>query len=260
MAEKNYNNLIRELAATDFKLKYKGSFFGYLWSLVKPLFLFLVLYTVFTKIFKIGASVPFYPVYLLLGITIWQFFAETTVISMHSIVGRGDLLRKVYFPRIIFPIAATLSSLITFILNMVVVFGFAYFSQVKFSANLILLIPLILELYLFVLGITFFLSSLYVRYRDISHIWDVFLQALFYATPIIYPITLVPKRFLGIIMANPVAQIIQDFRWVIISKDISTSIKVNGYYGWIPYVLTIIIFILGYQVFQSAANQFAEEV
>lgn len=258
---KSYANLIRELAITDFKLKYKGSFFGYLWSLVKPLLLFLVLYTVFTKIFKLGNSIPDYPVYLLLGITLWGFFAETTNLCMNSIVGRGDLIRKVYFPKLILPVSSSISSLITLVLNLFVVFGFALYTHVPLTINLLLLPLVILEFYVLVLGVSFFLASLFVRFRDVGHIWDVLLQALFYATPIIYPLTLVPNRLLKIIMLNPVAQIIQDFRRIVISPNIESSVSVNGMLlGLFPYVFTVVVFIVGYFIFQKMAVKFAEEV
>src|SRR5665811_474419 len=96
-----YYGLVRELTLTDFKLKYKASFFGYLWSLGKPLMLFGVLLVVFTSFFKMGGAIPNYPFYLLLGIVLWTYFVEATFSSMASIVGKGDLIRKVYFPRII---------------------------------------------------------------------------------------------------------------------------------------------------------------
>ena len=140
---KSYTNLIRELAITDFKLKYKGSFFGYLWSLAKPFMIFLVLYVVFTRIFKLGESIPNYPVYLLLGITLWSFFAETTNLCLNSIVGHGELIRKINFPKIILPISSSLSALITLVLNLLVVFGFAIYLHVPLTVNLLLL-PLVI--------------------------------------------------------------------------------------------------------------------
>lgn len=257
---KSYTNLIKELAITDFKLKYKGSFFGYLWSVLRPLMLFLVLYVVFTKIFKLGDSIPNYPVYLLLGVTLWGFFAETTNLCMNSIVGRGDLIRKVYFPKLILPLSSSISSLITLILNLIVVFGFVVYAQIPLTTNLLLLPLIILEFYVLSLGISFFLASLFVRFRDVGHIWDIFLQALFYATPIIYPLTLVPNSMLKIIMLSPVAQIIQDSRKIIISPTIESSMDINGAWGLFPYVITVVIFIVGYSVFQKMAMKFAEEV
>src|SRR5437764_525848 len=120
--------LLRQLVKTDFKLRYQGSILGYLWSLLRPLALFVILYLVFTKIFRIGRSIPNYPVYLLLGIVVWNYFAEVTSASVTAIVGRGDLLRKVNFPRYVIVLAASFSALINLALNFVVV---AFFMVIK---------------------------------------------------------------------------------------------------------------------------------
>jgi len=260
MEKAKYWNLIKELAITDFKLKYNESVFGYLWSLVKPLLYFVVLYLVFTRIFKLGDSIENYPLYLLLGVVLWGFFAEATSMCMQSIVSRGDLIRKVYFPRIVLPVAASLTSFIALVINLIIVFALLIYFGVGLSPGLIFFPLLLLEFYIFALGVSFFLASLIVRFRDIGHIWDVFSQVLFYGTPVIYPLTLVPGKLLNIIMLNPVAQIIQDFRRIVISSDIPSSSHVLGVYAFIPYLLVVVIFVFGYFVFQKMAAKFAEEV
>lgn len=258
---KNYLGLIKELALTDFKLKYQGSVLGYLWSLVKPLMLFLVLYFVFTKVFRIGNSIPHYPVYLLLGIVLWGFFSEITVISLTSIVGKGDLIRKVYFPRIVLVIASGITSLITFLLNLVIVFIFMWFTHAEISVFSPLFILLVMELFMLSIGIGLILSSLFVRFRDISHIWEIVLQAMFYATPILYPLTLVPSPFNKIMMMSPVAQIIQDSRYLLVTPQTQTVWMImSPKFYVIPYILPFIILVFGYVLFEKAAAKFAEEV
>src|SRR5580693_8462127 len=113
--------LLAELVRTDFKLRYQGSVLGYAWSLLKPLLLFVILYIVFVYFLKIGKGVPHYPVYLLLGIVLWNFFNEMTSQSLGSIVGRGDLIRKIRIPRWIIVISTSLSAMINFLLNLIVV-------------------------------------------------------------------------------------------------------------------------------------------
>jgi len=254
-----YFELIRELAITDFKLKYQRSFFGYLWSLVSPLSYFAVLYIVFTRIFKVGSGVPHYPIYLLLGVMIFMFFGEATSVAMGSIAYKGDLIRKIYFPRMVLVISSTLTSFITFILNMFVLGIFAYFTGVRFGLNTLLIIPLIIELYAFILGVSFYLAALFVKFRDIGHIWQVFNQILFYGTPIVYSLALVPNNLAKIIMLSPLAQVIQDSRSVIIGfHALSTSDYWRGYY--LIYLFVILIFISGYFLFQKMAAKFAEEV
>lgn len=256
----NYVGLVKELALTDFKLKYQGSVFGYLWSLVKPFAYFAVLYIVFTKIFKIGNSVPHYPIYLLLGVMMFSFWGEATSVAMSAIVTKGDLIRKVYFPRIVLVISSTITSLITFVLNMLVLGVFAYINGVRFGiVEIVIFIALIAELYLFILGVSFYLSSLFVKFRDVGHIWEVVNQILFYATPIVYPLSIVPANYGKIITLSPLAQIIQDARSVLIGFDAFSTRTFWGSY-WLIYLLVIFIFISGYFLFQKMAAKFAEEV
>ncbi len=257
----NYFGLTRELALTDFKLKYQGSFFGYLWSLAKPLMLFGVLYLVFTRFFRLGGSIPHYPVYLLLGIVLFNYFVESTSASMGSIVGKGDLIRKVYFPRIILTVSTSITALITLLLNMIVVFIFMILSKTVPTIDTPFLVLLLLELFVLVSGVSLFLASLFVRFRDIAHIWEVCNQVLFYAVPIIYPLSFVPGRIGKILLLNPLAQIIQDSRFVLITHQTATAGSMLHFpYVFIPYTLPFIVFAFGYWFFQKSAAKFAEEV
>jgi ABC-2 type transport system permease protein len=258
---KNYLGLIKELALTDFKLKYQGSVLGYLWSLIKPLMLFLVLYLVFTRVFKLGNSIPHYPVYLLLGVVIWGFFTEITAMSLSAIVGKGDLIRKVYFPRIVLIVSGGVTSLITFILNLIIVFIFMWFTHAEINLLSPLFVLLVIELFILSIGIGLILSSLFVRFRDLSHIWEIVLQAMFYATPILYPLSLVPGPFNKIMILNPVAQIIQDSRYLLVTAQTETVWKIMSMKFYIiPYMLPFIILIFGYILFEKSAAKFAEEV
>ncbi len=257
-----YFNLIKTISLTDFKLKYQGSVLGYLWSLVKPLMLFTVMYFVFTRVFKLGNGIPYYPVYLLLGIVVWTFFLETSISCLLSIVGKGDLIRKVYFPRAVLIISNSMTAFLTFLANLVIVFVFMVANRVPLTWN-VLLVPLVMiELYIFVLGVGLILSSLYVKFRDISHIWEVAMQALFYATPILYSPMALPESYRRILMLNPIAQILQDFRYLIISTKTVTvsSIYQSSWLAIIPYLLPIIIFVSGYFLFEKMAAKFAEDV
>lgn len=255
-----YFELIKRLSATGFKLKYQGSFFGYLWSLMKPLFLFVILYFVFNNVFKLGKAIPNYPIYLLIGITMWGFFVETTSMCMSSVVANGDLIRKVYFPRIILPVSATLTSFLTFVLNLVVVFGFMAFAKIPVTLNLLWLPFILIEYYIFILGASFFLASVFVKFRDIGPIWEVVCQALFYATPILYAPNLVPTKYLRIMMLSPLAQIFQSARAAILPSEVVTSADILGHYWFIPFVIVGITFCIGYFTFAKTSAKFAEEV
>lgn len=258
---KNYVGLIKELALTDFKLKYQGSVLGYLWSLLKPLMVFLVLYFVFTKFLRLGTSIEHYPTYLLLGIVIWGFFTEITATSVDAIVSKGDLIRKIYFPRIVLVISRGLTALITFCLNLTIVLLFILLTGIPVHLKAIFFPLVVLELFVLTTGISLIISSLFVKFRDLSHIWEVGLQVLFYATPILYPVSLVPIRISKLLMLNPVAQEIQDARYLLVTRQSATAIGVLGWkFGWIPYAIPIVTLVIGYYFFQRSAAKFAEEI
>jgi ABC-2 type transport system permease protein len=258
---RNYYSLIRELAITDFKLKYQGSVFGYLWSLMKPLAVFGVLYLVFTVFVRIGSDVPHYPLYLLLGIVLWNYFSESTTSAMRSIVDKGDLIRKVYFPRIVILIANSISALITLVLNLVVIVVFMAIAHIAPTWLSLTFILLIAELYILSLGVSFFLAALYVRFRDFAYIWDVLLQLGFYASGVIYPLSIVPSKYLDIILLNPITQILQDSRYVLISKDTVTTLgTIESALRLVPYVIPIVLVITGYFYFEKWSSRFAEDI
>ena len=181
--------LLRELVKTDFKLRYQGSMLGMAWSVLKPLMLFAVMYVVFVRFLRFGAGIPHFAVSLLLAQTLWAFFQEATSQGMQAIVGRGDLLRKLNFPKYIVVVSSTVSALINLVISLFVVLIFMIVNGVEFRPTILLFPLVVVELYIFALGIAFLLSTMFVRFRDIGHIWDVIMQAWFYATPIIYPLT-----------------------------------------------------------------------
>ena len=171
--------LLKELVKTDFKLRYQGSVLGYLWAVLRPLLMFAILYLVFAKLLRFGSDIPHYPVYLLTGTVLWNFFTECTGQGIQAIVARGDLLRKISFPKYIVVVSATATALINLAINLCVIIIFALINGVTPSLSW-LLVPLsIIELYAFALGISFLLGAINVKYRDVTSIWDVLTQALF---------------------------------------------------------------------------------
>lgn len=254
--------LLKQLVKTDFKLRYQGSVLGYVWSLLKPLALFLILYIVFTKFLKIGSSVPHYPVYLLLGIVLWNYFVEVTSGSVGSIVGKGDLIRKINFPKYVIVVAGSFSALINLCLNFIVIAIFMAISGVEVRLTILLMPFIVIELFIFSLSIGFFLSAAFVRLRDVSHIWDVIIQGAFYAIPILYPVALLPVKAAKVLMLNPMAQIIQDARYVLVTPS---TITVSGLYGTqlirlVPYGIVVFVAFLASWYFKKRSKYFAEEV
>lgn len=257
--------ILKQLVITDFKLRYKGSVLGYVWTLLKPLALFAVMYVVFIHFLKFGEGIPHFAVYLLLGIVLWNFFVEATVNGMSAVTGKGDLMRKLAFPRYVLVIATQLSALINLLINLIVVGFFVVINGVGIDLRALLLIPIIIELSVFSLSIAFFLAAVSVKLRDVGYIWELVLQAGFYATPIFYPLSMVMNVSADaakLMMLNPIAQTIQDARFAIISPQTPTtwSVVQNPVLVWIPLFLVTVIFILACVYFRKNSPHFAEEV
>lgn len=255
--------LLSELVRTDFKLRYQGSVLGYAWSLLRPLLIFVILYVVFVKFLKIGNGVPHYPVYLLFGIILWNFFTEMTMQSIGSVVGRGDLIRKIRIPRWIIVLSTSINATINLLLNLVVIAIFMAISGVSLASSIVWLPLILVEIYLIGFGLSMFLSAAFVKYRDITYIWEVVIQAGFYATPILYPLSRITNLTIQkIILLNPVAQAVQDARYSLVTHDTMTISKIfqGGWYQFIPFAIVIIIVTGGLLYFKSQANSFAENI
>lgn len=255
--------LLSELVRTDFKLRYQGSVLGYTWSLLRPLFLFAILYLVFTRFIPLGKDIPHYPVYLLLGIVLWQFFADMTNQSLSSVVARGDLIRKISIPRWMIVLTSSFSAVINLGLNLLIVVILMAINQVPLSSTILLLPVFIVEIYFLGLGFSLFLAAAFVKYRDTSFIWEVIMQAGFYLTPIIYPLTVIENLMMRkLLLLNPMSQAIQDSRHAVITKE---SITISSAWGetWlyiIPLSLVLTVFVVGVLYFRKKSPTFAEDL
>jgi ABC-2 type transport system permease protein len=250
------------MVVTDFRVRYQASVLGYLWTLLRPLALFTILYLVFVRLLRIGATIPHNAVYLLLGIVIWGFFGEATMQGLGSVVARADLLRKISFPRYVVVVSTAVSALISFGLNLVVIAFFMLVARVPLRPDILWLPLLVVELVAFSLSLAFFLSAMFVRYRDVSYIWEVVAQGAFYATPILYPPSLLPLRYARLLMLNPMAQIIQDARYVVVTDKTVTITQLFGtpWVRVIPVGITIAMVCASVSFFRWRSPAFAEEV
>jgi ABC-2 type transport system permease protein len=257
--------LLSELVRTDFKLRYQGSALGYAWSLLRPLMLFGILYVIFALVIKSGDGIPHFPVYLLLGIVLWTFFTDMTQQSLGSVVGRGDLIRKIRIPRWIIVFSSSIAALINLGLNLIVVAIAMALNHVEPMSTIAYLPLLLIELYIFALGISLFLAAAFVKFRDLSFIWEVIVQLGFYLTPILYAMTLIAnvtvQKFQ---LLNPVAQILQDARYATVSHDpkVVTVSRIfdSGWYHLLPFAIVVIVLISGVLYFKSQADSFAENI
>lgn len=264
--------ILRELVKTDFLLRYQGSFLGIAWSVLKPLMLFCVMYVVFVKFLRFSDGTDTFPLVLLLGISMWNFFTESTTMGLCSITTRGDLLRKINFPKYIIVVSATINALICMSINLGVVIVACILSGVQFTVNVFWLPINLVQLYLLSLGVALLLSTLNVYFRDAQHIWEVVLQGLFYATPIIYPLSMVEQKLgevapgVGLLveklmLLNPASQIIQDIRHNLIAPATTPTIWTlsdNIFFQMIPVALTFALLLWGVHIFRKYSPKFAE--
>ncbi|MHB8658435.1 MAG: ABC transporter permease [Solirubrobacteraceae bacterium] len=259
---RRFSDLTLTLATTDFKLRYFGSALGYLWSLIRPLLFFGVLYLVFTQVFKLGNSIPHYPVYLLTSIMLWTFFLETTTGSVQCLLMREGLLRKMRFPRLVIPLSVALTAMFNLGMNFIVVLVFALATGVEPRLTWLELPLLIVLFAILATGTGMLLSVLYVRFRDIQPIWDVSAQVLFYCSPIIYTVAKYPANLLRPAMANPIAAILTQMHQAFVDPRARTAAaEIGGAVRLlIPLGLIFGIFVIGLWFFTREAPRIAENL
>jgi ABC-2 type transport system permease protein len=258
------------LARTEFKLRFFGSVLGYLWTLMRPLLLFGVLYVFFTKVAHVNDSKSpgeaHYGAQLLASIVLFTFFAEATAGAVRSVVDRENLVRKIHFPRLVIPTSVVLLSLFNLGMNLIVVFLFAVSEGVTPMLSWLELPLIITMIVIFSLGLAMLLSAMFVHFRDIQPIWEVFSQILFYASPVIISIETIKKKldptWLHVYMLNPLAVILQQFRHAMITNATPSAGAVLG--SWTSLlgalVIVAVIFVVGFTVFHRAAEKIAENL
>lgn len=262
---KRFFDLVYLMSVTEFKRTYFGTALGYLWSICRPLLLFVVLLEVFTHIFRLGSTVPHYAVLLLFNIVLFGFFQGGTGASVSSIVAQEGIVRKTQFPRLAIPLAVIVTGLFDLALNLIVVFGFILIWPPAVTPMWTwLLLPVVIALLFgFTLGLSMILSSLYPRFRDIGIIWTVVATALFYATPVLYPLERVSGHLRDLIAINPITPILGVARkWIIDPHAPAPGSAAAG--GptrlLIAAVIYVVICVLGVWIFNREAPRIAEEL
>ena len=253
MKKNSFWQLLWVIAANDFKLRYYGSYLGYLWSLLKPLSLFGVMWFVFSNFVR--WDIPNYQLYLLLGIMIWNFFTESTTMGLSALASKIGIIKKVYFPRIIVVLASTVSAFIGLFFNLVVFFIFGLLAGVSFSPYMLLFPLVLLPLYVFSMGISLFLAGLYIKFRDINQVWEVLLQVGFWLSPIVYPLHFVPEKYQFALLLNPITGIIQYARLLLIEGAMPSLLGILY-----VYLAALVLFGLGFLVFSRFEPLAAEEL
>jgi ABC-2 type transport system permease protein len=254
-------NLVRELSITQFKLKYTGSALGYVWSLIKPLLLFGVMYLVFSVLLGTGKGTYNFPVQLLVGVVLWTFFVEATTTAMNAIAGAGGLIRKAYFPRWILVLASTASASLSFAINTILVIIVTLaLGHLSLSWRSLLAPLYYVEFTVLVLGLSLLLAALFVFFRDLGHIWEIFSLVLFYVSAIIFPFNRIPVHLRDLVGLNPVAQIVEDLRYALVDSRIPSMESLMGPLVVVPILISVATFVIGLAVFTWLTPRFAEDL
>lgn len=253
MLTKKDFELIKELSLVDLKLRYNSSILGFFWSFLNPLLMLSVLYIVFGILLK--SDVEHYPLFLLLGIIFWNFFSECTITGMSGVLNKASLINKISFKKEILIISACLTAFYTLILNLLVFFIIMIISGLYPDLISILIIIPIFVIFTLSLGVSFFLSAFYMKYRDLNNIWYVLLQAGFFLTPIIYPISLIPDYYIKYYMLNPLTIIITESRNVLISRALLNFNNIIMFF-----FISFIILLIGYTLFKKREPYFTQEL
>lgn len=244
-----YKPLIHELVTRDLKIKYRRSFLGYVWSLLNPLLMMAVMSLVFSYMFRF--DIPNYPLYLICGQTLWGFFNESTTAAMHSVLGNGALIRKVYIPKYIFPISRVLSSFVTMSFSLAAILIVMVVTRVPFTWKLLLLpIPLAFLL-LFCMGMGMALSAFAVYFRDVLHLYNVVMMAWMYLTPVFYPVSALPEKVAFLLQFNPMYHYVTFFREVVLYGTIPAASVWLGTIGF-----ALLFFSVGLLIFRKLQRDF----
>ncbi len=251
------------IGLTEYRLTYFGSALGYLWSLMRPLMLFGVLYVVFSQIVDFGDDIVNYPMLLLFNIVLFNFFADASTKAVTSVVDREAIVRKMHFPGMVIPLARVLSGGLNLAVSLIAVFVFLLAYGVDPRWTWLLLPLLLVPLVLLTLGVAMLLSALYVRFRDVAPIWAVVSTALFYGSPVLYAIDKVPEDYRQVLMlVNPLADILEQGRSWVIDPNADGAIAAAGGGAWIlvPIAVGAAVCALGVWVFNREAPRIAERL
>ncbi|MDP8217308.1 MAG: ABC transporter permease [Candidatus Theseobacter exili] len=241
--------LLKGLVVRNLKIRYKGSVLGFFWSLLDPLFMMFI-YLLFIRIMRFSIDLP----YLLSGIIVWQFFVMCVNDSLGAISGNTNLVKKIYFPRVILPLSQVLANLVNFLLSLAVLFVFLLFIRTDIQVAGLLILPVIVFLEaIFCLGLALAVSSISVYFRDAYHIVGVLLMAWFFMTPIIYPTSLVPERFFSLYLLNPLSSILIVFRGILFGTAMP-----GGPLLFVSLGFCVVLFAVGIVIFAKLEPYFAD--
>jgi ABC-2 type transport system permease protein len=256
-----YLRVLRLVATIEFRMKYADSLLGYAWSLAKPLAYFAVLWLVFSRLFNARTPVESFALYLIIGLVFYLFFIDAVGAALTSVVARGSLLRRLAFSPLVLPLAVVASACLTLMVNLTAVALFAVGSQVWPDPEWLLVVPLLIEFLIFVVGIGLIVATLFVRFQDIAQIWELVAQLMIFITPVMYPLSILPGWMEKVLFLNPLVQVMQDVRAVVLEGEVATVTDVLGAGGRVvPVAVALGVFVFGLFIFRRDSSRFAERV
>ncbi|MHB8780513.1 MAG: ABC transporter permease [Candidatus Geothermincolia bacterium] len=262
-----YRELLYNLTRKEVKVKYKNSALGIVWSMINPLVMLVVFYVAFGIFFNVqGGGIDYFAIYLMSGILPWNFFANSLNLTVGTVVANGNLVKKVYFPREVLPLANIGAAAFNFLLQSMVLFVFMAVLWFRFSPLIFLFPVVMLAEMLFIVGVALFVSALNVFFRDVQHFTDILLMAWFWMTPIVYPISFVldklPVWAKGIYFLNPMAHFVLIYHEIIYNPGVhgpaTSYISAKGIVGTV--VVSVLLVVLGYYYFTAREGRFAEYI
>lgn len=246
---KKYKPLIYELVVRDLKVKYRRSVLGYLWSLLNPLLMMIVMTVVFSTLFK--SDIDNFALYLICGQTLWNFFNESTTMAMTSVINNSSLIKKVYIPKYIFPISRVFSSFVNMLFSFGAIIIVMIATRAQFTWTCLLFPIPIIFLFIFCCGVSLIISALCVYFRDVQHLYSVLMLAWTYLTPIFYPLSALPEYVQRIIKLNPMYHYINFFRNLVLFNNIPGP---NTWFACIA--SSAVVLIIGLLVFKKLQRNF----
>jgi ABC-2 type transport system permease protein len=259
MAKKheNYWELVWALARTDFKLRYHGSFLGYVWALLKPLLTFLILNFVFSTIFNPrNSGIQHFSLQLLVSIMLFNFFAEGTMSGLNSLMSKASLVTKIYVPRWTIVIASTINASLIFAMNLIIIaVFFTWYGFWPGIPSILTFVYFIILTFILILSFSFIAAPLYVKFRDLSQIWEVAIQALFYGSPIVYPLQIIPAKYHMVLLANPIGFIIHFNKLVLTENHYPTLTQISVFSS-----IVVVLFFVSMFIFRKMEPKIAENI
>ncbi|MDN4066511.1 ABC transporter permease [Paenibacillus vini] len=248
-----FKEMLKNLTTYDLRTRYKGSFFGFLWSFLNPLLLLSVYYLVFSSVMRI--DIDYYFLYMFIGLLPWTMFQSSILIGVNSIISNANLIKKIYFPREVIPLSVLFSGVINYFFGLVIVIPFLFLLDLNILRILIWFPFVVITQSLFTLGLVFLLSSLNVLFRDVAHMISIFITAWFYFTPVVYPKTMISPDLEYIFNLNPMKlyiDIYHDIFYYNSTPNVTIAISCV--------VVGVITLIIGWMTFNKLQIRFAEEV